>query len=443
VLTHVQPANGGRGQPVVVCGAGAAGLAAAVAAARRNAEVLLIESAQNLGGTVANALIHTIGGLFDSAGELVNDGLPRELTERLQAADPRARRRKMGRVFVFQACPIIYRQTVERWIADEPPITSLLGAAVCGIRVTDGQISELTVKVGDEQRFVRPRAVVDATGTGAVARMIRSAWILDDDERAGGGLIFRLRNVAAGALEFPKGVGLVKAIRAAADAGALPKPCRHAWLDVGLAADEAYVKLLVPSTRGPVSTSEPSDDFEGALTMQSEVVAFLKQLPGFQNAIVAQTGRLGIRDGGRVAGRYTLSGDDVRAGRKFLDGVCRGAWPIEYWDATRGVSIEYLPEGTAYEIPMRCLQLPGVENYWAAGKCLSADGMAHASARVAGTCWAMGQAVGVAAAMWRQEEKVETHEPLQLVSRNRTAAAEPPGGDGHEARGRAFVSRTR
>jgi hypothetical protein len=33
-------------------------------------------------------------------------------------------------------------------------------------------------------------------------------------------------------------------------------------------------------------------------------------------------------------------------------------------------------------------------NVWAAGKSLSAEKLAQASARVAGTCWAMGDALG-------------------------------------------------
>jgi hypothetical protein len=60
--------------------------------------------------------------------------------------------------------------------------------------------------------------------------------------------------------------------------------------------------------------------------------------------------------------------------------------------------LEYLPPGTHYEIPMRALKLPGLANYWAAGKCLSADREAQASARWVGACWAMGEAAGKAAA---------------------------------------------
>src|SRR6185369_14795781 len=116
------------------------------------------------------------------------------------------------------------------------------------------------------------------------------------------------------------------------------------------------------------------------LDVQTAVVSFLKQFAAFQNAVVDQTGSLGVRDGGRIAGCYTLTADDVRTGRAFDDGVSRCAWPIEYWDAERGVTIEYLPSGVAYQIPMRCLQLPRIDNYWAVGKCLSADRRARASA---------------------------------------------------------------
>jgi hypothetical protein len=108
---------------------------------------------------------------------------------------------------------------------------------------------------------------------------------------------------------------------------------------------------------------------------------------------------LGIRDGGRVRGQYCLTGDDVRQMRKFDDPACRACWPIEYWDPEQGVALEYLPAGDYYEIPLRSLRVEGLTNLWAAGKCLSADRYAHASARAAGTCWAMGEAAGRAAAL--------------------------------------------
>jgi hypothetical protein len=232
---------------------------------------------------------------------------------------------------------------------------------------------------------MNPRTVVDATGTAEIVRLLDPSLVEGDGPHSASGWIFRLSNVAKGALDFPKGVGLVRDLRAAAAAGRLPPLASHAWLDEGIAEDEVFVKLMVP----PDGIS---------IAAQDAIVAFLRHLPEFARATVTQTGSLGVRDGGRIRGRYTLTAGDVRQGRKFADAACRCAWPIEYWDAERGVSVEYLPPGAAYEIPLRALQVADLGNFWVAGKCLSADRWAHASARVAGTCWAMGQAVGQAAA---------------------------------------------
>src|SRR5262245_26903218 len=109
--------------PVVVCGAGAAGMAAAISAARSGAAVCLVEAAPRPGGTVAAALIHTLGGLYDSAGALLNDGLARELVERLTRADAAVRQRKIGRTFVLSVCPEVYRRVVQDWLAEEAGIT--------------------------------------------------------------------------------------------------------------------------------------------------------------------------------------------------------------------------------------------------------------------------------------------------------------------------------
>jgi hypothetical protein len=122
-------------------------------------------------------------------------------------------------------------------------------------------------------------------------------------------------------------------------------------------------------------------------------------MPEFARARVTRTGRLGVRDGGRIRGEYLLTESDVRQGRKFSDAACRCSWPIEYWDPKNGLSLEYLEPGRYYEIPMGSLRVQGWHGLWAAGKCLSADPLAHASARVVGSCWSMGEAVGKAAAL--------------------------------------------
>lgn len=379
---------------IVVCGAGAAGMAAALAAARMGSEVSLIEAKPRPGGTVAHALIHTLGGLFDSAGEFIVEGLARELAERLARADRTVHRRKLGRAFVLNVIPDRYQIVVQQWLEEEPRISVRYNTRVASLSSADGRVGAAEFS-GPQGHWSSPvDAVIDATGTAEIVGLIDPALVLLDPLGAGGGLIFRLRGVAPGTVTFPKGVGVLQALRSAAAEGRLPAECGKAWLDSGSLDDEVYVKLFVPRQEGRSS----AEIMEAALDVKAAVVAFLKQLTGFEQAQVVQTGELGVRDSSRIRGEYCLSGEDVRAGRRFPDAACRCCWPIEYWHPYSGVSMEYLPDGSYYEIPMRSLKVAGVDNVWAAGKILSADRYAQASARVVGSCWGMGEAAGKAAA---------------------------------------------
>jgi hypothetical protein len=390
------PGSTGRG-PVVVCGAGAAGIAAALAAARRGAEVCLIEARERIGGTVTHALIHTLAGFFDVAGEMINPGLSQELVERLERARGSASRRRMGRTRVLAVAPEVYLDVVERMIAEESRIRVLVGSSLTRVECKECRVIYVEGLSGQEHFCAAPRAVIDTSGTGEVVRLIDPALIENDPERAAGGLVFRLRGIAPGAIDFPNGLAVIRALRDAAVQGELSADCRHAWIDRGLASDEVYVKLFVPM--GAINGHDFTNGFLQHLHQsQKTVVDFLRRLDGFQAARVEHTGQIGIRDGGRVRGEYQLTGMDVRQGRRFEDAACRGGWPIEYWHPESGLSLEYLPADCTYDIPLRALKVRGVNNAWAAGKCLSADREAQASARVVGCCWAMGEAAGCAAA---------------------------------------------
>jgi FAD dependent oxidoreductase len=389
---------------IAVCGAGAAGMAAAVAAARAGADVCLIEAEPRIGGTVAHALIHTLGGLYDSEGAFLNGGLAEELAEGLLRTDPAVRRRRLGRTWVLSADPETYQGVAWRMLAAEPRVTAKTKARVCGVERSADRIVGLDVAGPSGPFRLRTRAVVDATGVGAIARLADTGLVQDDGRRAAGGLIFSLRGVAPGTLDWPKGLAIVRALRTAASEGILPSECARTWVDIGVREDEVYVKLAVALPNDWLDEEARGEITRAARQTQAAVVAFLRGLPGFGAAQVSRTGNLGIRDGGRVRGEYCLTADDVRQGRRFADAACRCAWPIEYWDPEHGVALEYLPDGRSYDIPMRSLKVKGIANLWVAGKCLAADHLAQASARVAGCCWSMGEAAGRAAAVracWR------------------------------------------
>jgi FAD dependent oxidoreductase len=383
---------------VVVCGAGAAGIAAALAAARAGADVCLVEARPQLGGTVTHSLIHTLAGLYDSAGELLNSGLVRDLAFTLVKSNATTCKRRLGRAYVLGVDPDIYQTVVEQWIRQEPRITVLRNTMVGGAFRAEDRLEGLDVKTPDGATRLRVKAVVDATGSGTVVGLADPALLHDSHKRAAGGLIFSMRGVAPDAVRFPRGLAILRALRESAADGLMPPDCGKTWIDNGVHDGEIYVKLFVPLPDDWHERESRGEITRTALRTQSAVVSFLAKRPEFAGATVFRTGTLGIRDGGRVCGEYCLTAEDVRKGRKFEDAACRCCWPIEFWDPREGVLLEYLPEGSWYDIPLRALKVKGFSNFWVAGKCLSADPLAQASARCVGTCWSMGEAVGKAAA---------------------------------------------
>jgi len=369
--------------PILVVGAGAAGIACALACAQAGCKTLLAEREGQIGGTVANALIHTIGGLFDDAGESLNPGLPTVLTERLLAADPNTRRRRMGRVQVLNCDPAVYRRVVTDWVAAEAKLECLTDTEVEAIDGQAGEVEWLRLRSRRQQIELQPAAVVDATGDALVIRQLDPALVEPGDALAG--LVLVLQGVAADALQFPRGVAIARAIRSAVADDALPKECATLWPDTGIAPDQAYLKF---------NMQRDAFDAEQMRQVADRLLAWLRHLPGLDRASIRQLGVLGVRDGGRIQSEYRLTEADLLAARRFPDAVCQGCWPIEHWHPQQGIQMHYLPPGTRYDIPLGALQVRGISNLYAAGKCLGAEPRAQASARVAGTCWGMGAGLG-------------------------------------------------
>lgn len=382
-------------EAIVVVGAGAGGLATAISAARRGARVVLLEKADRVGGTVSRSLIHTIAGLYDSRGEFINEGLPIELAERLIRHSSSTSRRRMGRVWVLSTAPDIYEQVVGAWIGEQERLEFLDKASIERLIVDEGRVAEIEVRRGNNVTQLRPLAVVDCTGEAEIVRRV-NPQLANFGANAAAGLIFTMAPVESAALRFPRNIELLRMVHSAARSGTLPAACEKAWLDAGVHEQELYVKLFLPMGRDWQKEAARHQALLKGYAQRDKLVGFLKTFPPCRNAEVTRTGELGIRDGGRITGHYLLTAEDVRHLRRFPDAAARCSWPIEYWDPQKGVQLEYLPDGTLYEIPLRSLKVKGVVDLWVAGKCLSADPEARASARVAGCCWAMGESVGQA-----------------------------------------------
>ena len=123
--------------------------------------------------------------------------------------------------------------------------------------------------------------------------------------------------------------------------------------------------------------------------------------------LVATCEHIGVREGRRIHGLYTVSQDDLAAGRQHEDAVCRVSFGVDVHctNPATGKGQERSPiKMQPYDIPMRALIARDVDRLLLAGRCISGDFIAHSSYRVTGTAAATGQAAGVAAALSALEQ---------------------------------------
>jgi glycine/D-amino acid oxidase-like deaminating enzyme len=381
---------------LLVAGGGVAGTLAAVAAARSGVRTLLVEREAGLGGTGHAGLLRQVCGLYLNGeaypSDTLNGGITREVAAFLGSGTP-GKIRKIGRVHVLPCAGGVLRKALAALCDAEKMLTVRCGSAVASVETEGGRtVRSATVEGTGDRVAVAAQAFVDCTGTGEVAVLAGAGYALSpENERQMAGFVIRLTGLSDPDGTLPFKVPYLCA--RAAQRGLLPPLLRWTVYSPGDASGEGYCKLSVVGEDGPERDEKASKEGEA-------LVAFLKaSLPAFREAVVADTSRKALdREGRRILGMYTLTEDDVLSARKFPDGIAGCAWPIELWDRAKGTVYAYVPDGEHYEIPFRCLAVKGFTNLLAAGRCLSATRAAQGSARVMGTCMALGERAGLAAA---------------------------------------------
>jgi hypothetical protein len=367
---------------IAVVGAGAAGIGAAVSAARAGAKTVLLDQRPAAGGTGGFSGLTTLCGLYDDTGNYLNEGLAREFAElvverrsptRLEAGLSQKRAGsetgaplRMGRVWVLQYRPERFREVADNLISTNPNLRTQWNTPLTDVVVEAGRIGRINgLSVG---------AVIDCTGTAEVARLIGAECLATGETTQAAAIIFPLCHVT-------------RELKTAAEKAQVLLPLARA----------GFAPLNLQSSLEPNTLTAK---FAGSAEQVSPLIEFLRtHVQGFENCMTPVTEFVPARRAGRmIVGQSVLTGEDVLAGRKFPDVVARCAWPIEQWSADGVARFKYLPVGAHYAIPARSLRSAKVENLFMAGKTISADADAIASARVMGCCLATGAAAGNLAA---------------------------------------------
>ena len=162
------------------------------------------------------------------------------------------------------------------------------------------------------------------------------------------------------------------------------------------AGGESHMHVLeADSSTSETHTLTNSRGRESFLRM----IRFLKPLPGFEKLRIERLQpETGVRETYRIVGEMTVTREDYVSGRKFPDAVAYSFYPIDLHDE-QGVRPKPLAESVVPTIPLGALIPKGSRNVLVAGRCLSSDRLANSALRVQASCMAMGQAVGVTAAL--------------------------------------------
>ncbi|HZG78725.1 MAG TPA: FAD-dependent oxidoreductase, partial [Paenibacillus sp.] len=128
------------------------------------------------------------------------------------------------------------------------------------------------------------------------------------------------------------------------------------------------------------------------------VVDYL-QRNGFETYALAHVaGQIGVRETNQIVGLYTLTEEDVVAGRRFDDVVAQTNYEIDIHSPDGGKTTDER-HVSGYDIPYRCMVPADVSNLLVAGRSISATHVAMSSMRVQATCFALGHAAGAAASL--------------------------------------------
>lgn len=389
---------------VIVVGAGASGIPAAIAAARAGAKVILLEQDMMPGGAPVNMFVSMLCG-----GPRV--GIYREMAQKLNAeyTVTGAPRPDFG---VDGAngknhwyLPSSFMLVVSQMIAAEKNIQLICGAHVGSLVLSEkgkyNTVQGVKINRMGVTQTIRARVTIDATGTGEIGWLAGAPEMYGRDGRSTFGetigaimpdnkvqrctwmyISQRLRPDAILPWRKLKSRGMVE-------------DDLNVWVREEHVGRKAGIYLhwgattVCEDTRDPIAIAEAQRNCLETLLPDAQTL----HEAGFQMHLAP---KLGVREVRRIQGEYVLTVNDMKLGRYPEDTIAYTSYGLDPW----GENIPKEERGTKpHGIPYRCLIPLGVEGLLMAGKSISGTHLAASGYRVQPIVASIGQAAGTAAAM--------------------------------------------
>ena len=430
---------------VAVIGSGSGGIAAAVAAARNGCRVLVLEKNGYVGGMTTAGLPYL--GYLDVKKRPTVGGLAIEFVERLKQDNA-----SFGVRYCPKHCSIAAIDPDKVKIAaasflEENGVDFLLHTNAIEVEVVDGVLKSILCECAGTRLEVRAKIFVDATGDGVISYLAGAEY-----EKGTAGvdlqppsILFTIGGVDKERFfewleEHPEEVEpyTMEYLRAAPDFVLVTLQKLWAKLNpigewpMGIWA-MIYINRFNDSEvciNGPrmaaTDATDPQSITQAEILGQRQAVAFIEMLrkyvPGFEKAFLSHINdSIGVRETRRIVGYKTLRIDDVKAGATGDDTIALGSYPIDI-HGSKDYSSQFIHVDEPYGIPYLTTVCKTVGGLMMAGRCISVDREAYGSCRVMGTCFAVGEAVGIGAALSIKHgcrpEQVDVKEIREILLQN-------------------------
>ncbi|WP_372931670.1 FAD-dependent oxidoreductase [Mariniphaga sediminis] len=392
---------------VIVCGGGPAGIAAAISAARQGASTTLIEMYGCLGGVWTTGLLSNIIDFRDKPG------IMKELVFRLETNDA-------------QYSAKVYDAELMKYTLDDMCVESgvnirLHTRIVAAYKNSENKLEHIVTESFSGREAWKAKVFIDTTGNGDLSAYAGCGFDyghfksgqtqpmslmailtgLEEEELVAQGFM-----ASKGATTEISKRKFYNEIQKGGVSASYTMPTMFAIRPgmIAMMANHQYEVSALSAEQISRATIEARKEV-------TQIVNGLRSLGGvWKDVRIVTTGaQIGIREGRRIRGHYTLTSEDLIKGARFSDAVCRVNFTVDVHSLKKNAGGGYGSHGIKakpYDIPIRSLIAKDVNGLMMAGRCISGDFFAHASYRVTGNAVAMGEAAGMVAAKAAFEKKL-------------------------------------
>ncbi len=397
---------------VIVSGGGPAGIAAAIEAGRSGAKTLLLEVRGCLGGVWTAGLLSWI---LDQANK---PGIMRELETRLEKMGAKCPIDTAGRL----AYDVEKMKLLLETMCIEADVDVMLHTrVVAAMKTNRNQLSHVVTESKTGREAWAGKVFVDTSGDGDLAALSGCGFDFGDPQDGSFqpmSLLALLSGVQFAEIKkFVRWAGDVKSVskkylmEEIVSAGVLPSYTNPSIFPI----HEDLFMIMANHEYGfsGLNAREVSKATIQGRQEIHKIIDGLRSLGGvWKNVrLIATAEHIGVREGRRVHGLYTVKQEDLVTGIRHKDAVCRVTFGVDVHSVkkehekieggyNRGIKV--LP----YDIPLRALIAKDVGGLLMAGRCISGDFISHSSYRVTGNSVVMGQATGRVGALAARKKKL-------------------------------------